>query len=150
MSGRAGRGASASGSRGIFAGSKKSVDSAKLDSIARASRLQSRAASSGKGDGLSEAAAAQSSKPKQPQAGTATDLSPMKRQRVQVGGGSRARAFPTSDSDDEDEISVSGAATTSEENGRDKLRKCARMPVQKFKIHSSNIIIVAASAHSSF
>ena len=91
---------------------------------------------------MSEAAAAQSSKPKQPQAGTATDLSPIKRQRVQGRGGSRARAVATSDSDDEDEISVSGAATTSEEQGRDKLRKCARMPVQKFKIHSSNIIIV--------
>ncbi len=50
--------------------------------------------------------------------------------------------MPTSDSDDEDEISVSRAATTSEENGRDKLRKCVRMLVQKFKIHSSNIIIV--------
>jgi hypothetical protein len=143
MSGRAGKGASASGSRGIPTGGKRSIDNAKHDSIARAARLQSRTGSSGKGDGLSEAAAAAASlKPTQPQTGTATDLSPIKRQRVQVRGGSRARAVPTSDSEDEDEISVSGAATTSEEQGRDKLRKCAHMPVQKFKMHSSNIIFV--------
>ncbi len=59
-SGRAGKGASASGSRGIPAGSKKSIDNAKLESMARAARLHSRAGSSAKGDGLSEAAAAQS------------------------------------------------------------------------------------------
>jgi len=143
MSGRAGKGASASGSRGISAGSKKSVDYARLDSIARAARLQSRSGSSGKGDGLSEAAAAAASlKPKQPQAETETELSPIKRQRVQARGGSRVRAVANSDCDDEDEISVSGAATTSEEQGRNKLRKCANIPVQKFKMHSSNIIIV--------
>ena len=143
MSGRAGKGASGSGSRGISPGSKKNVDFARLDSIARAARLQSRTGSSGKGDGLSEAAAAAASlKPKQPQAETATDLSPIKRPRTQARGGSMALVVANSDCDDEDEISVSGAATTSEEQGRDKLRKCARMPVQIFKIHSSNIIIV--------
>jgi hypothetical protein len=142
-SGRAGKGASAtSGSRGISAGSKKSVDFARLDSMARAARLHSRAGSSAKGDGLSEAAAAQSSKPKQPQAGTATEVSPTIRPSGQARGGKRTRAVSSSGSDDEDELAVSGAATTSEEQGRGKLRKCARIPVQKFKIHSSNIIIV--------
>ena len=142
MSGRAGKGASASGSRGIpsASGGKRRIDNAKQDSIARAARVQSRSGSSGKGDGLSEAAAAAASlKPKQRQAETETELSPIKRQRGQARGGSRVRAV---DSDDEDEISVSGAATTSEEQGRDKLRKGANMPVQKFKMHSSNIIIV--------
>jgi hypothetical protein len=62
MSGRAGRGAVASGSRGISAAGKKNTGYARLDSIARTARLQSRAGSSAKGDGLSEAAAAQPSK----------------------------------------------------------------------------------------
>jgi len=140
MSGRAGKGASTSGSRGIPPGGKRGIDNAKQNSIARAARVQSRSGSSGKGDGLSEAAAAAASlKPKQRQAESETELSPIKRQRGQARGGSRVRAV---DSDDEDEISVSGAATTSEEQGRDKLRKCAHMQVQKFKMHSSNIIIV--------
>jgi len=140
MSGRAGKGASTSGSRGIPPGGKRGIDNAKQESIARAARVQSRSGSSGKGDGLSEAAAAAASlKPKQRQAESETELSPIKRQRGQARGGSRVRAV---DSDDEDEISVSGAATTSEEQGRDKLRKCAHMQVQKFKMHSSNIIIV--------
>ena len=140
MSGRAGKGASTSGSRGIPPGGKRGIDNAKQESIARAARVQSRSGSSGKGDGLSEAAAAAASlKPKQRQAESETELSPIKRQRGQARGGSRVRAV---NSDDEDEISVSGAATTSEEQGRDKLRKCAHMQVQKFKMHSSNIIIV--------
>jgi len=143
MSGRAAKGASASGSRGIPSGGKRRIDNAKQDSEARAARLQSRSGSSGKGDGLSEAAAAAASlKPKQRQAETETELSPIKRQRGQARGGSRVRAVANSDCDDEDEISVSGAATTSEEQGRNKLRKCANMPVQKFKMHSSNIIII--------
>jgi hypothetical protein len=140
MSGRAAKGASASGSRGIPSADKRRIDNAKhtQESIARAARVQSRSGSSGKGDGLSEAAAAAASlKPKQSQVETETESSPIKRR-----GGSRVRAVPNSDCDDEDEISVSGAATTSEEQGRNKLRKCANMPVQKFKMHSSNIIIV--------
>ncbi len=142
MSGRAGgKGASASGSKGIPAGGKKSTDNAKVEAMARAARMQSRAASSAKGDGLSEAAAAQSLKPKQPQAGTATEVSPTIRSSVQARAGKRARPI-LSDGDDDDEIVVSGAATTSEQQGRDKLKKCAGIPVQKFKIHSSNIIIV--------
>jgi hypothetical protein len=145
MSGRAAKGASASGSRGIPSAGKRRIDNAKhtQESIARAARVQSRSGSSGKGDGLSEAAAAAASlKPNQPQVETETEPSPIKRQRVQARGGSRVRAVANSDSDDEDEISVSGAATTSEEQGRNKLRKCAHIPVQKFKMHSSNIIIV--------
>jgi hypothetical protein len=141
-SGRAGKGASASGSRGVSAGGKKSPDNAKGKAMARAARMQLRAASSAKGDGLSEAAAAQSSKPKQPQAGTATEVSPTIRLSVQARAGKRARAVPSLDSDDDDEIVVSGAATTSEEQGRDNLRKSASIKVQKIKIHSSNIIIV--------
>ncbi len=142
-SGRAGKGASASGSRGISARGRNSIDYARLESIARAARLHSRAGSSAKGDGLSEAAAAQSSKPKQPQAGAAIEVSPTIRPSVQVRGGKRELAVPSSDSDDEDELVVSDAATRSEKHGRDKLKKCARIiTVQKFKIHSSNVIIV--------
>ncbi len=74
-----------------------------------------------------------------------TELSPTKRPRVQFEekrGHMQTDAVASSDSDDEDEIAVSGAATRSEEHGRDKLKKCACITVQKFKIHSSNIIIV--------
>jgi hypothetical protein len=146
MSGRAGKGASASGSRGIPSGGKRRIDNSKhtQESIARAARVQSRSGSSGKGDGLSEAAAAAASlKPNQPQVETETEPSPIKRQRVQARGGSRVRVVANSEDEiSEDEISVSGAATTSEEQGRNKLRKCAHIPVQKFKMHSSNIIIV--------
>jgi hypothetical protein len=142
MRGRAGKGAVASGSRGISAAGKKNSGDTRLEATARAAWLQSRAGSSAKGDGLSEAAAAQPSKAQQPQAGTATELSPTIRPRVQVRGGKRALAVGSSGSDDEDELVVSGASTRSEEHGRDKLTKCARIKVQKFKIHYSNIIIV--------
>jgi hypothetical protein len=141
MSGRAGKGEVASGSREISAAGKKNARDRSNEAIARATRLISRTGSSAKGDGFGEAAAAQSSKAKQPQAGTATELSPTIRQSVPLRRPKRAHAVQ-SDSDDEDEIAVSGAAARSEEHGGDKLKKSARMKVQKFKIHSSNIIIV--------
>jgi hypothetical protein len=103
--------------------------------------LISRTVSSAKGDGLIEAAAAQSSKAKQPQAETETELSPIKRPSVQVRGGRRARTN-ASGSDEEDELAVSGAAASSEEQGREKLKKSARIMVQIFKLNYSNIIIV--------
>ena len=68
MSGRAGKGAVASGSRGISAAGKKNTGDTRLEAATRAARLQLRAGSSAKGDGLGEAAAAQPSKAKQPQA----------------------------------------------------------------------------------
>jgi hypothetical protein len=110
MSGRAGKGASASGSRGIPSADKRRIDNAKhtQESIARAARVQSRSGSSGKGDGLSEAAAAAASlKPNQPQVETETEPSPIKRQRVQARGGSRVRVVANSEDEiSEDEISV--------------------------------------------
>ena len=141
MSGRAGKAGVASGSKEISAAGKENAKDSSNEADARPARLISRTGSSAKGDGLSEAAAAQSSKAKQPQAETGTKLSPTIRPSVQVRGGKRAHAI-ASDSDDEDELVVSGAAARSEEHGRNKLKKSARIEVQKFKIHSSNIIIV--------
>jgi hypothetical protein len=154
MSGRAVKAGVASGSKEISAAGKKNAKDRSNEADAIAARWISRTGSSAKGDGLSEAAAAKqpqagTSKAKQPQAGTATELSPTIRPSVQVRGRKRAHAI-ASDSDDEDELVVSGAAARSEEHGRDKLKKSARIEVQKFKIHSSNIIIVKQSAHSSF
>jgi hypothetical protein len=47
-----------------------------------------------------------------------------------------------SESDGEDEPAVSDAAASSEAQGREKLKKSARIMVQIFKISDLNIIIV--------
>jgi hypothetical protein len=144
MSGRAGTDGKAgkAGNKETSVAGKKKPKDHNIEAEARAARLTSRAVSSAKGDGLSEAAAAQSSKEKQPQAESETEPSPVKRPRSQARGGSRIRTNEIGSDEEEDELAVLGAAASSEAQGREKLKKSAHIKVQIFKIHYSNIIIL--------